>query len=135
MKKIFITLFVSFFSLAVIAQNDMTKAMEGTELNYNYTGGNAYNVKLTTEGLSYQFLAGSKPEKWWGPFEYKAMSKDKGEYIISWFEDGFGDHVTLIVDFEKRQLFGSALVFSKKGVYKHLQMANIKSFKAPFLEK
>ena len=71
----------------------------------------------------------------WGTFEYKAIKKDKGEYIISWFEEGFGDHVTLIIDFEKNQLYGSAVVFSKKGVYEHLQKAVITEANTPSIVK
>lgn len=40
-----------------------TKSLDGVTITYNYTSGRSYNVKFESEGLSYQYLTGSKPDK------------------------------------------------------------------------
>jgi len=122
--KYFIILFL-FYSLSgcVNAQeSNFTRELDGRLISYAYSGGNEYQVKLEAQGASYQFRTGSKPEKWWGPFPYQAIKTDDGDYVISWFEEGYGDYVTLFVDFEKKYLIGSAII-PKKGI--HFQRARI----------
>lgn len=41
--------------------------------------------------------------------------------MLAWYERAYGDYVTLVIDFEKNQLYGSAIIMPKKGVVKHLQ--------------
>lgn len=39
-----------------------TGTLNGTSIKYEYTSGRAYNVKFESEGLSYRYLTGVKPE-------------------------------------------------------------------------
>lgn len=113
----YLTIFLLFYSLSgcVRAQeSNYTRELDGTKLNYAYSEGNEYWVKLEKEGASYQFRTGKKPDKWWGPFPYKALKTEEGNYVLSWFEMGYGDYVTLYIDFEKKYLIGSALIPNKK---------------------
>ncbi len=119
---IIIILFYSLSGCVNAQETDYTRELDGTMLLYSYSGGNEYSVKLEKEGASYQFRTGSKPDKWWGPFPYKALLTDEGNYVISWFEQGYGDYVTLYVDFEAKYLIGSALIPNKKI---HFQRADI----------
>lgn len=89
---------------------ETTRELNGANITYLYSSGRSYNVRFEEAGVSYRYLTGSKPETWWGPFPYQAMRVGPEVYFLSWFEKGYGDHVTLLVDFGKRILFGSALI-------------------------
>ena len=92
---------------------EITQKLNGTNITYSYSGGRSYNVKIEKVGISYQFLTGSKPEKWWGPFPYKAIEVENSVYFLSWYEDGYGDYVTLLIYFDKSILYGSAIIPNK----------------------
>jgi hypothetical protein len=97
--------------LSVTAESgETTRALNGTSITYLYSSGRSYNVKFEEAGVSYRYLTGSKPDAWWGPFPYQAMRVSPDVYFLSWFEKGYGDHVTLLVDFGKRVILGSALI-------------------------
>ncbi len=124
MKTILFILITSLVA-TLQAQEYCTKLI-GTELTYLYTKGNSYHVKFDKKGAYYQFLNGSKPEKWWGPFECNVLEKENGEFVVAWYERGYGDYVTLIINYKEMFLYGSALINSKKGIITHLQKAIIK---------
>ena len=100
----------------------------GVEMRYTYSGGNQYAVKFEKEGLSYQYRTGAAPEKWWGSFKYNHMMTDNNEHFVSWFEPGYGDYVTLLVNFDSNVIYGSAII---KGKIIHFQRATIQSVKKP----
>ena len=87
-----------------------TRDLNGTDITYNYTSGRSYNVKFEEAGVSYRYLTGSKPEKWWGPFPYQAFQVESNIYFSSWFEKGYGDYVTLLINFNNSLLYGSAIL-------------------------
>ena len=125
MKNLLTLSIILFIAQIGIAQNNFTDDLDGTEITYKYDGGNAYNVKMEDGNLNYRFLSGSKPEKWWGPFLYNAFKTENGEYLIGWYEDGFGDYVTLLIDFERKYLFGSGIIVKKSGTKVHFDKAII----------
>ncbi len=86
-----------------------TKKLDNSSITYEYTSGRSYNVKFEEKGLSYRYLTGVKPEKWWGPFPYQAFEIESDVYMLSWFETGYGDYVTLLVNFNNKLLYGSAI--------------------------
>jgi phenolic acid decarboxylase len=90
-----------------------TQGLNGTNISYNYTSGRSYNVKFEENGVSYRYLTGSKPKKWWGPFPYQAFEIEKNVYFVSWFEEGYGDYVTLLINFNSKLLYGSAILSGK----------------------
>lgn len=100
--------------------------LEGVHLKYQYEGGRGYHVKMEKAGLSYQFRTGGKPETWWGPFEYQVLKTNKGDYVIGWYERGYGDYITLTVDFEKKTLIGSGIIMPNS--YIHFDRAKISAF-------
>ncbi|HED34789.1 MAG TPA: hypothetical protein ENJ08_11375 [Gammaproteobacteria bacterium] len=91
-----------------------TRKLNGTNMTYNYTSGRSYNVKFEEKGVSYRYLTGSKPEIWWGPFPYRAFEIKNNEFYASWFEEGYGDYVTLLINFNNNLLYGSAILAGKK---------------------
>jgi len=95
-----------------------TRQLNGTNITYHYTSGRSYNVKFEEDGISYRYLTGTKPKKWWGPFPYKAFNLANNIYLASWFEQGYGDYVTLYLDFNNNSLYGSAIL-SGKDVHFH----------------
>ena len=90
--------------------NPPTRTLDGTAIQYMYTSGRSYHVKFEKEGVSYQYLTGSKPDMWWGPFPYTAFQVDKNTFLAAWFEEGYGDYVTLHINFNTNLLYGSAIL-------------------------
>ena len=126
------TLLIIFLAISITActgQDKITNELDGVNISYQYTGGNAYNVKFENGNISYRYLAGSKPEKWWGPFKYKAIKTENGEYFLSWFEEGYGDIVTLLLNPKKKTILGSALIVKGEKKIFHFQQAKISEYK------
>jgi len=115
-------------SLLAEALADLTRELDGTKITYEYTSGRSYNVRFEAAGVSYRYLTGPKPETWWGPFPYQAFRVRDNVYFTSWFEEGYGDHVTLLIDFNKRILYGSAIL---RGEEVHFHGAKIVKIERP----
>jgi phenolic acid decarboxylase len=114
--KLLITMLVISIYTTVLNASELslpTQKLNGTDITYNYTSGRSYNVKFEEVGLSYRYLTGSKPDKWWGPFPYQAFEVENNVYLSSWFEKGYGDYVTLLINFNKNLLYGSAILSGK----------------------
>ena len=114
--KIIISILVCILFTTALHESELTlptRNLNGTDITYNYTSGRSYNVKFEEEGISYRYLTGSKPEKWWGPFPYQAFQVDNNIYLASWFEKGYGDYVTILINFNNRLLYGSAILSGK----------------------
>jgi phenolic acid decarboxylase len=103
-------------------------SMNGTEMTYQYSEGNAYNLKFDNDSVSYRFLTGPKPEAWWGPFKYNASKKTNGEYFLSWYEHGYGDYITLLIEEDRKTLMGSGVYFKNNQPIIHFQKAIISEF-------
>lgn len=117
------------FNLNTFAEEtENTQALDGTDITYVYTSGRSYNVKFEKDGLSYRYLTGSKPEIWWGPFPYQAIRINEYTYFASWFEKGYGDYVTLLLNFNENKLHGSAVL---RGEEVHFHSAEIVSVNKP----
>ena len=86
------------------------------------------NLIFKNDSVSYRFLSGSRPEAWWGPFSYNATEKVNGDYIVSWFEHGYGDYITLIVDANKKTLWGSGVIVKGDNSSVHFQEAEISEY-------
>jgi hypothetical protein len=112
MNRFFIVLFCFLiFNLAEAGElTGATRALNGTAITYDYSSGRSYNVKFEEAGVSYRFLSGPKPEVWWGPFPYQAFEVEKSVFFASWFEAGYGDYVTLLINFKSGLLYGSAIL-------------------------
>lgn len=111
MKKLLVAI-ILFFPCGLLAQNLAlpTQKLDGTDITYNYTSGRSYHVRFDEGGVSYRYLSGSKPGKWWGPFPYKAFEVDDNVFMASWFEKDYGDYVTLLINFNNNLLYGSAII-------------------------
>jgi len=94
----------------------------GMDIRYKYANDREYNVKLEEEGLSYRYVSGSKPKKWWGPFPYHHAELENENHVVAWHEADYDDYITLIIDFDKNTLFGSGII---KGEEVHFQPAKI----------
>ncbi|MEM7468346.1 MAG: hypothetical protein AAF387_15860 [Pseudomonadota bacterium] len=109
-------------SFSVSGEGETTRELNSTEITYEYSSGRSYNVKFEDAGVSYRYLSGSKPEVWWGPFPYQAIRVKPQVYFTSWFEKGYGDYVTLLINFEESVLYGSAIL---RGEEVHFHKARI----------
>ncbi len=114
------------FQLHALELKEETHKLNGKDITYQYTSGRSYHVKFESEGISYQYLSGSSPSSWWGPFKYTAFEVYKNVYMVSWYEKGYGDHVTLLIDFNKNVLYGSALIVTKEKNIIHFHGATLK---------
>jgi len=94
----------------------------GLNIQYKYANDREYNVKLEEDGLSYRYISGSKPDKWWGKFPYYHAVLENNIQVVAWHELGYDDYITLIIDFEGSTLFGSGII---KGEEVHFQPALI----------
>ena len=123
--KIVISIFLCIvFTITAYASElkPLTRKLNGTDITYKYTSGRSYNVKFEEVGVSYRYLTGSKPDKWWGPFPYQAFEVEDKVFLASWFEEGYGDYVTLLINFNNNLLYGSAILSGKTV---HFHGANI----------
>lgn len=112
--KIFRLMILICLTLPLISTADElvaeTQSLDGINITYEYTSGRSYHVKFEKQGMSYRYLTGSKPEKWWGPFPYTAFEVQTNLFMASWFEEGYGDYVTLLINFDNKLLYGSAII-------------------------
>lgn len=109
MKNLFILILLSFNFTAVQAEvkTELTGALAGVDITYTFSGGNTYNIKFADKHLSYRFASGGKSDKWWGPYPYKAMKTEKGEYFVAWFEEDY--YATIAFDPKSKSLYGSSI--------------------------
>jgi len=121
-----VSLVISASALAEVPTT-LTSELNGRSITYTYSGGRSYQVKFETEGVRYRYLSGKKPEKWWGPFPYQALVTDQGEYLASWFEKGYADYVTLLINLNTRTLYGSAILGGKNVHFQRGQISNVAS--------
>jgi hypothetical protein len=70
-------------------------------------------------------LSGDAPEKWWGPFPYRAFRTKNGEYFLGWYEKGYGDQITQLVNLETKTLYGSGIIVRTDRTIEHFQSAKI----------
>jgi hypothetical protein len=125
-------LVVFLFGIVLLSNTTSAQKLEsandywnGQEMWYNYANGMSFHVKFEEAGMSYQALSKSSPEVWWGPFPYKSTLTANGEYLLSWYEKGYGDYVTLLIDVKNKTLYGSALIIVKDQPHTHFQSAVI----------
>ncbi len=125
MKLKFVSLFL-FFTLPLFStEAPLTHDLDGVEITYTYSDGGSYNVKYTPKGVLYRFLSGEAANDWWGPFPYKAYKTENGEYFLGWYEKGYGDQITHLVNLKTKTLYGSGIIVKKDRTIEHFQKAKI----------
>ena len=107
-------------------ETELTSKLDGKFITYEYSGGRSYEIKFEPEGMSYRYLTGSKPEKWWGKFPYKALITDNGEYFVGWYEEGYGDYITLLINFESNVIYGSGILGDQSIHFEKARITNVK---------
>ena len=107
------------------AITNFTDSLDGTAITYTYSGGRSYNLKFDGGEISYRYLTGTKPDKWWGPFPYKAMVTDQGEFLVAWYEQGYGDYITLLINLEAEILYGSGIINKNSTHFEKALISNI----------
>lgn len=124
-------LLVSFIITSQVQANNAPRpatVLDQTVMTYKYTGGRSYTLKFEDGSISYQYRSGSKPQLWWGPFPYKAVKTDKGEYLVAWYEEGYGDYITLLFDRNTKILYGSGLLSGKGTHFEKAEIITIMPF-------
>ena len=105
--------------------DDFTTELNGVDITYQYSEGQQYNVRFSKEGIKYRYLSGEAPEEWWGPFPYRAFKTNYGQYFAGWYEKGYGDQITLLIDLKEKTLLGSGIIIKKDRVIEHFEKAKI----------
>ena len=123
---ILFTLLMPGLAVAADVETRLTSELNGKFITYKYSGGRSYEIKFEPKGMSYRYLSGSKPEKWWGKFPYNALITDNGEYFVGWYEEGYGDYITLLINFESNVIYGSGILGDQSI---HFEKASITSVK------
>jgi len=126
MPMIFIIMVFMTTDLHAAELSAPVRKLNNTQITYQYTSGRSYHVKFEEAGVSYRYLTGSKPEKWWGPFPYKAFEVDAKVFMASWFEAGYGDYVTLLINFNNHLLYGSAIIEGKNVHFHGAKIIDVK---------
>lgn len=108
---------------------EMPERLSGVMIQYTYSGGNEFAVKFENEGVSFQNRSGSSPDRWMGSFEYNHLITESNEHLVSWYEPDKGDYVTLLMNFETKTVYGSAIIVAAKHV--HFQKGEISSITYP----
>ena len=125
MKRALLLLFCIFGVFSNVhgeVETKLSGALNDTKITYVYSGGMSFKVKFEKAGASYRGLSTPKPEQWHGPFPYKVLVKENGEYFVAWFEEKSLDYVTLVFNLNTKILYGSALIGGK---YTHFEKAEI----------
>lgn len=60
-----------------------------------------------------------------GTFPFQAMKTKNGEYFLTWFEMGFGDSITQLVNLETKTLLGSGIIIKDHKTIVHFDQAKI----------
>lgn len=117
----------SILSLSARAEVEpLSRDLDGVAITYTYSDGSKFNVQYTPKGIRYRFLSGESPDQWWGPFPYKAFKTKNSEYFVGWYEKGYGDSITQLVNLRTLTLYGSGIIVKKKGkVIEHFDKAKI----------
>lgn len=120
----FLTFLLFSFALSFFACESKTEVPDrliGIEMQYVYQNEKKleFALKFTTEGVMYQYKNGSKPDKWWGPYMHNYVETESGEHLVSWFEAHRGDYITLLINFEKKMLYGSGILYPAQRVHFH----------------
>lgn len=120
-----ILLLALLLTIPAFAAEPVTHDLDGVQIAYTYENGMQFVLKYEAKGLSYQHRSGDAPEKWWGPFPYKAFKTNNGEYFLGWYEKGFGDQITQLVNLQTKTLYGSGIIVKGKRIIEHFEKAKI----------
>lgn len=112
-------------STLLFGKENLSTDLNGVEITYTYSNGMSFNLKYTPQGVKYRYLSGESPNEWWGPFPYKAVQTPNGEYFLGWYEKGFGDSITQLVNFQTKTLYGSGIIVKDGKANEHFQTAKI----------
>jgi len=127
-------LIVALLTTTAIARatgTEQTRYLDGYQITYTYENGMSFELKYTPEGVLYRFLTGDSPEKWWGPFPYRAFKTSPNEFFLGWYEKGFGDQITQLVNLKEKTLYGSGIIIKGKRVVEHFEKATIDKVNTP----
>lgn len=99
----------------------LTTELAGTQLSYEYTSGRRYQVRYGADTLAYlrQDVPG---REWVEGVPYVARKLGEGLYYLSWYRPERQEIVSIVLDFNARMLYTSALL---EGSDRHFDEARI----------
>ena len=103
-----------------------TKELAGTRLVYEYTTGLRAQLDFGLDTVTWVFLKVSNETS--DPMPYRARKIRENLYMVHWINLPINTHVTLIVDFETRELHVSAMM---PGAIEFFDIAEIETIERP----
>ncbi len=96
------------FNLWAKIETKLSDDLARTSITYEFSNGQVYNVKfLNDEELSYRFVSGSNPDRWWGRYQYQVQKVSEHEYFFAWYEEGY--YATVLLNRNTKEVFGSSI--------------------------
>lgn len=86
----------------------LTKKLDGKTITYRYSSGRKYNIRFYDDRLT--FKQPNNPKAPTVTLGYYAQEMSDDIYLVHWLAPGYTGHVALVIDLNKKQLFGSALM-------------------------
>ena len=86
----------------------LTKKLDGKTVTYRYSSGRKYQLRFYDDRLT--FKQPDNPKAPTLTLGYYAQEMDNNVYLVHWLAPGYTGHVALVIDLNKKQLFGSALM-------------------------
>ena len=100
---------------------ELSNELDGISLTYHYESGREYDVVFTEGTISY--LRKDVPDREWEhDHPYVARKIEEGLFLLMWGREERTEHITILIDLNKRRLFTSALL---DGVDRHFDEAAI----------
>jgi hypothetical protein len=118
--RLILLLSISILISGCSSRQEVPDRLIGVRIQYIYDNDVEFALKFAEDGIRYQYKSGPKPDRWWGPYEYNYMKTENKEHFVSWFEvEKRGDFVTLLINFDKKILYGSGILGKKYKIHFH----------------
>jgi len=123
MQKAILILFLSLsVNFSLQAQNT---ALDGTTIHYEYSSGSRVEAKFANNLYHFHWTAGPyKGIK--GYTSYELMELSKKRYVINFMVESHQSYVTLLFDFKKDKMVGSAIINDNGTITQSIEEAKIK---------
>ena len=110
LKRILIHLVLFSLSMHAYGQEIESHLLDGTEIEYEYSGLGAVAVTFYDGLVKFKWVSGPSAGRGGQDFIYRARKIDDDTYLVNWHEPVKQDFVSLIINYGTEKVYGSALV-------------------------
>lgn len=108
-------IFSLFFSISY-GQKLQSHILDGTEIEYTYPDEGTVVVTFYEGLVKFNWIAGPSSGEKGGGHAYRARKVSDDEYFVNWYELDTHDFITLLINFETKKVYGSALLAKDESV-------------------